>query len=35
MVRKTEYDKTGNVIKKTIYENSDIMYIQEFQLKYY
>lgn len=32
---KTEYDKTGNVIKKTTYDNSEIMCIQEYQITYY
>ena len=30
-----EFDKTGNLIKKTVYENSDIMYIEEYKYEYY
>ena len=30
-----EFDKKGNIIKKTAFENSKIMYIQEYSFKYY
>ena len=32
---KKEYDKKGNLIKKTVYENSKIMYDQKFNFEYY
>ena len=32
---KKEYDKKGNLVKKTVYENSKIMYDQKFNFEYY
>jgi hypothetical protein len=31
---KKEFDEIGNVIKKTIYENSKVMYIEEYKFEY-
>ena len=32
---KKEFDKTGNLIKKTVYENSKVMYTEEYEFEYY
>ena len=32
---KKEFDKTGNLIKKTVYENSRVMYTEEYEFEYY
>ena len=32
---KKEYDNKGNLVKKTVYENSKIMYDQKFNFEYY
>jgi hypothetical protein len=32
---KKEFDKTGNLIKKTVYKNSKVMYTQEYKFEYY
>ena len=32
---KKEFDEIGNLIKKTIYENSKVMYIEEYKFEYY
>ena len=32
---KEEFDKIGNLIKKTVYENSKVMYAQEYKFEYY
>ena len=31
---KKEFDEIGNLIKKTIYENSKVMYIEEYKFEY-
>ena len=32
---KKEFDEIGNLIKKTVYENSKVMYTEEYEFEYY
>lgn len=32
---KKEFDKMGNLIKKTVYENSKILYREQYKYEYY
>ena len=32
---KKEFDEKGNLIKKTVYENSKVMYTEEYEFEYY